>query len=317
MSQPDLYCHRCGAPTDASARFCKKCGTRRIVEPDVSWPASPSPAAGPNQPPAGAGPYGANPPSSWPQAPTQTAAVGAFPGYAAQPPARSDTSIHRRAWVAAGAIGGALVVAAVVLILVLSSSPGGASVRAAAVVTVTRTSESAPTNSKASAAPRSAASSQANSVTPTQPLAPRLVPYDGARITAAIPAGWGIEEDEVQKPGYVESRWADSADSADYTLIDESPAKANLTLEQDASPVHQALQASSGYQQLFYGPGDLAGVQSWMWIFQISGDRRIDYFFNRCTGGFAVLGSTPINQFDQLRATFRAVAQSVQSTCHS
>jgi hypothetical protein len=142
-----------------------------------------------------------------------------------------------------------------------------------------------------------------------------MVPYDGARITASIPAGWTIDENEVQKPGYIESKWTNPADTSDYLLIDESPATKNLTLEQDASSVHQALQESSGYQQIFYGPGDLTGVESWMWIFQISGDQRIDYFFNRCTGGFGVLGSTTISQFGQLRATFRNVAQSVQSTC--
>jgi hypothetical protein len=143
-----------------------------------------------------------------------------------------------------------------------------------------------------------------------------MVPYDGARITASIPAGWAIDENEVQKPGYIESKWTNPADTSDYLLIDESPATKNLTLEQDASSVHQALQESSGYQQIFYGPGDLTGVESWMWIFQISGDQRIDYFFNRCTGGFGVLGSTTISQFGQLRATFRSVAQSVESsTC--
>ena len=76
-----------------------------------------------------------------------------------------------------------------------------------------------------------------------------------------------------------------------------------------------ALQREAGYQEISYGPGDLSGVDSWRWIFRISGDERIDYFFSQCTSDFGVLGSTIPSRFNQLLATFKAVAESVQATC--
>jgi hypothetical protein len=121
-------------------------------------------------------------------------------------------------------------------------------------------------------------------------------------------------EDEAQKPGYIESKWQSPANSSDTVLIDASPAT-KLTLEQDATPVHKALASVSGYEELGYGPGDLTGLDSWMWTFRVDGDQRVDYFFNRCSLGFGVLGSTVPARFDQLRATFRAVAQSARSEC--
>lgn len=84
-------------------------------------------------------------------------------------------------------------------------------------------------------------------------------------------------------------------------------------LEQDASPVHEALTKQSGYSELFYGSGDLGDVQSWKWVFQVEGDRRVDYFFNRCASGFAVLGSTPPARFVKFEATFKTVAESVRT----
>lgn len=143
-----------------------------------------------------------------------------------------------------------------------------------------------------------------------------LSPYHGARIAAEIPTGWGMLEDEAHKPGYTESKWTNPGNSNDTILIDTSSAT-GLTLEQDAAPVHQALLGESGYEQISYGPGDLSGVESWMWVFRISGDQRIDYFFNRCATGFAVLGSTVPTRFNQLRGTFRAIAQSVRSAAAS
>ncbi|MFZ1926045.1 MAG: hypothetical protein WAU42_07870, partial [Solirubrobacteraceae bacterium] len=138
-----------------------------------------------------------------------------------------------------------------------------------------------------------------------------LVPYHGVNISAEIPAGWTTLENEVQKTGYIESKWSNPADTNDTILIDTSPATSD-TLEQDAAPVHEALLRASGYQQLAYEPGNLAGIESWMWIFRISGDQRVDYFFNRCSSGYAVLGSTLPGRFNHLMGTFQDVAQSVK-----
>jgi hypothetical protein len=142
----------------------------------------------------------------------------------------------------------------------------------------------------------------------------QTTPYHGTRFSAAIPTGWTLGEDELQKPKEVESTWISSANPSDFLLIDvHSPT--HLTPEQDAAPVHRDLEESGDYIQLYYGSGDLTGVSSWMWIFRHAGSERVDYFFETCANSIAVLGSTTPARFDQLRGTFRAVAQSVRSNC--
>jgi len=121
-------------------------------------------------------------------------------------------------------------------------------------------------------------------------------------------------ENEAQKSGYVESKWQRPGDGSDSVLIDTSPAT-DLSLQEDAAPVHRALEAASGYHEISYGPGDLAGVSSWMWVFEVSGDERVDYFVNSCGQGFGVLGSSASGHFAAMRATFQTVAQSTRATC--
>ncbi len=133
-------------------------------------------------------------------------------------------------------------------------------------------------------------------------------------MTVSIPAGWAIEESEVQKPNEVESKWTNPADADEYLLIDERQAT-HLSPEQDAAPVHASTEQTGGYREIYYGAGDLTGVNSWMWVFQLPEAERIDYFFEKCTNTFGVLGSTSPGRFGELRSTFRAVAQSVESTC--
>jgi hypothetical protein len=142
-----------------------------------------------------------------------------------------------------------------------------------------------------------------------------MVAYNGTHFTAEVPAGWRLQEAEVPKSEGVESTWRNPSNPSDALLIDASPAT-NRTLQQDAAPVQEQLLSDRGYDELYYGPGDLPGVGSWMWIWRISGRQRIDYFFHRCSTDFGVLGSTVVGRFIHLRAIFRLVAQSVRANCH-
>jgi hypothetical protein len=210
-----------------------------------------------------------------------------------------------------------VLIAGAIVAIALATTSGGGGIHAATVVTVTAPAETTASSSKSGASENShlpSPSAKSSHAITSGSSGLNLVSYHGAITSAEIPAGWSMLEDETQKSGYVESKWRNPANPNDSVLIDSSPAT-SLTLEQDAAPVHNALLNASGYQELSYGPGDLNGVASWMWVFRISGDQRIDYFFNRCTGGYGVLGSTVQGQFNQLRATFRSVAQSVQATC--
>jgi hypothetical protein len=145
----------------------------------------------------------------------------------------------------------------------------------------------------------------------TEPAA-ALTAYDGPGYTASVPEGWRTVEDDVQKPGYKESKWQQGAS---FMLIDTQQADRSLTLEQDAAPVHRDLERLSSYEELSYGSGDLSDFQSWEWVFRADGAQRVDYFFNRCDRGFGVLGSTTPGDFEGLRSTFKAVAESVEISC--
>jgi hypothetical protein len=227
------------------------------------------------------------------------------------PPPTSGT----RAWVAIAAGAAAFALAASVIATLILTSKGN-SIHAATVLTVTTPAAPVPSSvtpadstSTASSTPRSATDTPSNAS-----VAASMVSYRGARMSAQIPAGWTTTENEVPKPGYVESRWTNPASSADYLLIDMSPAT-HLTPEQDAASVHRGTKETRGYEEISYGPGDLFGVGSWMWVFRVPASERIDYFFERCTNTFGVLGSTTPSRFGRLRTTFRAVAQSVQPVC--
>ncbi len=329
------------------ARFCRRCGAARASDPSIPpapcpqadaptvpqhgaaefvshgaaeahTPAGHQPAMGtpPGCPPTMAPPPGyatqAHPPPGYPPAMTSAHA------YAPQAPAPSSQGSQPWLAIAAAAIAFVLVTGAIVAAVLTSEDKGGG-VHAATVLTVTAPRAASSSGSSAAgseahhaSAPRTAAGHV--TVAQTGPMG--LAPYRGAEISAEIPAGWTTVESEAHKTGYIESKWSNPADSNDTVLIDTSPATSE-TLEQDAAPVHNDLLRAGGYREIAYGPGDLAGIASWIWVFRISGDQRVDYFFNRCTSGYAVLGSTTPSRFERLRATFRAVARSVRPTNRS
>jgi hypothetical protein len=141
-----------------------------------------------------------------------------------------------------------------------------------------------------------------------------MVTYVAGRFTAKIPVGWLLHENELAKEGEIESTWHNPANTHDLILIDFKPARYQ-TPHEDAEPEHAKLLKEPAYQEKYYGPGDLDGVESWMWIFQVGEQQSIDYFFTRCSTTYAVLGSSTQSRFTGLRQTFRWVAQSVMPKC--
>jgi hypothetical protein len=232
-----------------------------------------------------------------------------------QPPEPTTAAGHSPWPLVAAASGAIALVAVAIVVLVLSNQGAGSGVSAATVPTLTTPGTPSPGARQAtgSAASLPTSSNQARSSSAAGHSSPSFVAYTGVSISARIPSGWATVEDEAHKPGYVESKWRDPTSPGDTILIDTSPSTPD-TLEQDAAPVHAALTKESGYREIFYGPGDLTGVQSWKWVFRVEGDQRVDYFFNHCASGYAVLGSAPPSHFARLEATFNAVTRSVRPT---
>ncbi len=140
--------------------------------------------------------------------------------------------------------------------------------------------------------------------------------FEGPGYTAEVPAGWSTVEDGAPKQGYTESKWQNRGEAADYALIDASGTQSGkLTPTQEAAPVHRDLEQEPGYEELAYSPIQLGDTPAQEWVFRVAGSQRVDYFFQRCGSGFAVLGSTPASQFQQWAASFRALALSVKGSC--
>ncbi|HST54697.1 MAG TPA: zinc ribbon domain-containing protein [Solirubrobacteraceae bacterium] len=318
------YCYRCGTQLSQTARFCGSCGAPRVLDRPASQtthtpPAAlaPPPGGGVAPPPAG---YAVpTPPAEYappPPPPPSSSSSGSGP-----PPAGTPESDQQRRWlpIVSAVIALLLVVGATAAVIIATSN--GGSVHQATVITaassgsvaagISRLSSGA--SGAASAASRSAGGNAGRepSAAPSQPPLSR---YHSSQFSAEIPVGWHVEENVAQKSGYVESKWRNPASPNDSVLIDASPAR-HLPLREDALPVHEALRNEAGYREIFYGAGDLSSVGSWKWVFSISGDQRVDYFFERCDTGFGVLGSTSPGRFGRLQATFRAVAQSVRAPC--
>jgi hypothetical protein len=149
---------------------------------------------------------------------------------------------------------------------------------------------------------------------------PNFESYEGPGYTAQIPSGWVSVENGVQKQGYQESKWQNPAAHEDYVLIDSSQQSAHSSFHpespaEEAAPVHRDLEKEAGYEELSYSTVELAGTPTQEWVFRVPGNERVDYFFQKCTGGFAVLGSTTPARFPRLAGTFKALAQSVEASC--
>lgn len=144
---------------------------------------------------------------------------------------------------------------------------------------------------------------------------PSLYSYSGSNFSMMIPSGWVQDVDERQIGQEAESKWSNPSNSSEYVLLDvHTPT--HMTMHEGAEPVHEQLTKQTGYTQIYYGPGDLnRHPESWMWIFEVEGSERIDYFFETCSNTIGVLGSATPSRFGELRGTFGEVANSFRSSC--
>jgi len=140
--------------------------------------------------------------------------------------------------------------------------------------------------------------------------AARFVPFTGNLYTADVPKGWNLETSEEKNSGRFTSQWRDPNDSNTSVLIDSQPS-ANGTALEGAESVRAQTSQTSGYEEIAFSTTKLKGVEAVRWVFDVSEDRRVDYFLVECGAGFAVLGSTSPERFDEMEPTFHHVAESL------
>jgi len=141
-----------------------------------------------------------------------------------------------------------------------------------------------------------------------------LKPYYARLYTADVPARWTQEKGERGSAARTTSQWRDPADANTAVLIDTSEGE-DYTSQQKAETVRAQTRTAGSYHEISFSPTQLGGRDGWEWQFEVSGDRRVDYFVSACNTAFAVLGSTSPQRFDALQDTFRQVASSVAPNC--
>lgn len=137
-----------------------------------------------------------------------------------------------------------------------------------------------------------------------------LVPFESADFTADRPADWITEARDEPHDGYVENMWRHPSDSNTSVKIDHTVGVKG-TAWSSASEVRAGTKRTPGYTEIAFDATTLAGQPAVRWVFEVDGDRRVDYFVNVCDTGYAVLGSTSPSSFTRHEPTFTAVAESL------
>jgi Protein kinase domain len=139
--------------------------------------------------------------------------------------------------------------------------------------------------------------------------------YSQSLYSVAIPAGWFQETSDKPSGSYMESVWRNPSEPNTSITVDaESPAPPVEPIA-SAEAVRAQTSQSAGYRELAFESTTLAGLPAARWVFDVSGDRRVDYFLNVCNVGIAMLGSTTPAIFGSLSPTFHEAASSIAVPC--
>jgi hypothetical protein len=158
--------------------------------------------------------------------------------------------------------------------------------------------------------PSEGAGASASSAEPEATIGYAQYLYD-----VSIPAEWEPDSSDESNGTYYESTWHPPGDDGTTILVDaQTPAPQASPLE-SAESVRAQTSQSSDYSEIAFEPTTLAGRPAARWVFQVHGDRRVDYFLNDCNVGIAVLGSTYPSAFGAYAPTFHRAASSISVPC--
>ncbi len=134
-------------------------------------------------------------------------------------------------------------------------------------------------------------------------------------FSAEIPEGWVPEEVDEKNSGRFTNVWSDPSNPDVSVLIDSQRPAPDVSVMESAASVRAQTSQSKGYSEVSFEETTTSVGPTAEWVFDLPEGRRVDYFFQGCDVGVAVLGSAPASQFDEMEATFQAVAASVVPRC--
>jgi hypothetical protein len=127
--------------------------------------------------------------------------------------------------------------------------------------------------------------------------------------------GWPQDENDKRVGSYLESAWHDPALLTTVIAIDARES------DETGSPLAEAELARIQTNQLpdYRERGlkkiVLGGKPTVRWAFDVTGERRIDYFFEECGTDIVVRGTTPPGTFSSLSESFRSIASTIKVVC--
>lgn len=212
----------------------------------------------------------------------------------------------------AAAIGGSVVLAAGLIGAALIFSSGKE--RTSRTVVSRSTETAVPPATKATAPVRESSNPGAAETAEASSNSSRSA-YSQSLYAVEIPSEWEQETSDEPSGSYVESVWRNPAEPNTAVLIDAETPAPSVSPIASAESVRAQTSQSSGYGERAFEPTVLSGMPAARWVFDVSEDRRVDYFLNECNVGLAVLGSTSPAIFGALAPTFQEVASSVTVPC--
>jgi serine/threonine protein kinase len=231
------------------------------------------------------------------------------------PPSRSPSSErHGMSGRVAAVVGASLVLAAGLIAAALVVAGGKDGSPGRTVVNNIKTVTNEPPASEPTA--QSAVSGEGpepSEIDPseTEPFAT----FSQSLYSIEVPTGWSQEESDEPISNYLESTWHDPANRNTTLLVDAQTPAPSVDPIVSAEQVRAQTSQSSGFREVSLVPITLGGLPAARWVFEVSGDKRVDYFINECNVGAAVLGSTDPLNFGALSPTFHRAAASFLVYC--
>lgn len=136
--------------------------------------------------------------------------------------------------------------------------------------------------------------------------------FVGASYSITAPSDWIQDSEEKDKGSYEESRWHLPGNSDVYAIV-------NRTAGYGGSAAAGARSVRADIERRYddYVEHDWRayGSGGWLWEFSADGDRKVDIFTTACGDGYAFLGATPEDEFEEWRDTFMEMAETLEPDC--
>jgi hypothetical protein len=137
----------------------------------------------------------------------------------------------------------------------------------------------------------------------------------GATFTIRRPGGsWVLDHAEVQKPGYIETRWHRRGQPEVVFLVDHTPGYSG-TARAGAEGVSKSFAHISSYRELDFAEEQLPAGEAWRWEYEDGGERSVDTFSVACDTGYAVRGAAPDDEWSRYAKVYEEATATLTPAC--